>query len=182
MIKSVYNKYFQKSRAFLYPALGISKRNANSPIQTYLSWGEIKAEDRKLICVFANSPSTDFKNFQKQMLIKNPLYESSSVIGEHVVYVFDFSQFKDDWDHFLKGKYSKLSPGLKQAIKNYYGTSTEEYSYIDSYLYPDKYFSIYSKLLDEPVEIIQLIGELCNPYVLSAETLVLDLEVVENNL
>ena len=74
MIDKIYGKYFQKSRSFLYPALGI-KRGKILPSDTYISIkGLIGAEDMKLICLFKDVESESFKQFEDQMLISNPLF------------------------------------------------------------------------------------------------------------
>lgn len=165
MINSLYKKYFQKSRTFLYPALGIGKREY-TPLQTYVALDtRITSEEMKLICLYEHKNISNFKKFEDRYLLRNPLYQDSIISEDQLsLYVFDYSPFADDWEKFLEGKYSKLSPELKRAIKNYYGTSSGEYEYVDTYLYPEKYYKLYSDLLDEPIEIIKSIGELCNPY------------------
>ena len=57
MIDKLYGKYFQKSRSFLYPALGI-KRTGIKPSGTYISLeGKVNPEDVKLVCTFKNDIS-----------------------------------------------------------------------------------------------------------------------------
>ena len=53
MIDKLYSKYFQKSRSFLYPVLGIKKKSSVIPSGTYVSIKDkIGPEDMKLICTF----------------------------------------------------------------------------------------------------------------------------------
>lgn len=165
MITKLYDRYFQKSRTFLYPILGISKKDY-APLQTYISLErEINPEDRKLVCMFEHKNLDSFTKFEEKSLLRNPLYEESLICeNELSIYVFNFNMFPSDWDFFLEGKYSKLSPEFKQAIKNYYGSSSGSYEYIDTYLYPEKYYGLYSKLLDEPIELIRANRELCDKY------------------
>ena len=51
-LTSIYSKYFQKSKVFIYPLLGIKRGLSVVPKETYISWeGHCKPEDMKLICV-----------------------------------------------------------------------------------------------------------------------------------
>lgn len=181
MIKSLYTKYFQKSKSFLYPALGIKKNLKIQPSEIYISIkGIINPEDMRLICSFEKSDSAQFEDFQLNFLIKNPLFLEKIELDKHILYIFDYSSYKIDWFNFILGKYSKFSAPLKKAIKNYYGELSKEYEYIDSYLNPEKYFSEYSNILDVPVEVLKEIGELCDPCDLEKETLVLPKEILQN--
>lgn len=174
MITSLYNRYFQKSRSFLFPALGISKINT-PPTQTFLSLDDmIKPTDRKLVCLFEHSETLKYEEFENTLLYGNNLYCDSHVVpGQSSLYIFNFDEHREDWDRFLKGQYSKFSPEFKLVIKNYYGESTPEYAYIDTYLFPEKYFDLYSTLLDVNLSIIKTTGELCNKYDEEKEKLIL---------
>ena len=180
MITSLYSRYFQKSRSFLFPALGISKRNI-SPLQTYMALdGRYTPADRKLICLFDHEESLKYEQFENTLLFGNPLYHDSIITpGKPSLYIFNFEVYKDDWDTFLTGRYSQLSPELKSMIKNYYGDGTKEYEYIDTYLFPNKYFDLYSQLLDVRREHIEQVGELCDQYDLEKETLIYSTDVLE---
>lgn len=177
MIDSIYSKYFQKSRSFLYPALGIKKSSSFIPSGTYLSLeGKIGPEDMKLICSFKTVDTDKFREFEEKMLLTNPLFESSITVEDFKLYVFNYESYKTDWFNFLIGKYSKLSTVLKRAIKSYYGADSSEYTYMDSYLYPEKYYATYAKLLNVDAEILT---ELCDPCNLEKETLKLSKEKLE---
>lgn len=178
MIESLYGKYFQKSRSFLYPALGIKKSSSTHPTGTYLSLeGKIGAEDMKLICSYRNTETEGYKAFEEKMLLTNPLFEQVIPIKDYKLYVFDYQIYKDDWSNFLLGKYSKLSNVLKRAIKNYYGEKSSEYAYMESYLFPEKFHSLYAKLLDVDIKTIKSgSGELCDPCSIEKETLKIPLE------
>ena len=109
MIKSLYSKYFQKSKSFLYPALGIKKNSEFSPSGTYLAIEDyIGAEDVKFICTFENIDSIEFKSFEQNMLVENPLFIEKIVIENYTVYTFDYNIYQTDWFNFIMGKYSKL--------------------------------------------------------------------------
>lgn len=177
MIESLYGKYFQKSKSFLYPVLGI-KRTANfSPTGTYIAVeGLINPEDCKLICAFKSDPSQGFKLFEESMLLSNPLFDQVINIRDYNLYVFDFHTYAEDWLKFLDGKYSKLSPPLKKAIKVFYGDASTEYKYMESYLYPEKYYDVYSKLLGVDRALLLEVGELCSPYDSEQESLKIPVE------
>lgn len=179
-MNSIYSKYFQKSRSFLYPLLGIKKNSTKTPSGTYLAIEDIiDAVDMKLICKFKYEDTKQFKEFEDQMLITNPLYDSSFVVDEYKLYIFNFKIYEADWFNFLLGKYSKLSVVTKRAIKNFYGESSAEYKYMESYLFPEKYFKDYAVILDVDIDDLKKIGELCDPCDLEKETLKLSDEHVE---
>jgi hypothetical protein len=180
MIDRLYGKYFQKSRAFLYPALGIKKGSYITPSGTYISLsGRIEPEDVKLICTFRDDQSEGFKSFENQMLLTNPLFVEKICIKDFNLYVFDLEIYQADFFNFLLGKYSKISSHLKKAIKNYYGENSAEYKFIETYLYPDKYFETYAKLLNVKTDILNNVGELCDPCDLEKEILKIPVEDLE---
>ena len=52
-IKTIYKKYFQKSKIFIYPLLDIKRGSPSVPTETYISWKEnYNSEDIKLICLY----------------------------------------------------------------------------------------------------------------------------------
>jgi hypothetical protein len=101
-------------------------------------------------------------------------------VKEYNLYIFDLEIYQADWFNFILGKYSKLSAHLKRAIKTYYGEKSAEYKYIETYLYPEKYFETYAKLLNINVDILIKGGELCNPSDLEKETLKILVEDLES--
>ncbi len=180
MIDKIYSKYFQKSKSFLYPALGI-KKSAFGPENTYLSIdGLIPAEDMKLICVYKNVDSDKFRKFEEQNITTNPLYVKKITVDDKNIYVFDMFIYKDDWLYFMLGRYSKFSNVLKKAIRAYFGETSGEYKYIQTYLYPQEYFVKYAKLLEVDAETLKNIGELCNPCDKEKETLKIPIENLES--
>ena len=180
MIKRLYSKYFQKSKSFLYPALGIKKNDKFKPINTYLSIeGLIEPEDVKFICIFENKDTEAFKYFETKMLIENPLFYEKIEMEDYNIYVFDYEIYTNDWFNFILGKYSKLSNVLKRAIKTYYGEGSSEYEIIDSYLYPKEYYTLYSDLLNVDINSIKKIGELCDPCDIKKENLKISIEYLD---
>jgi len=180
---SIYSKYFQKSRSFLYPILGIKKGSYATPTGTYIAIQDlIEADETKLICTFKEDDSKEFKNFEEQMLITNPLFDRILEVDGYKLYIFDLKVYESDWFNFLLGKYSRLSSTMKKAIKIFYGEKSAEYKYMDSYLHPEKYFEDYAKILDVKIEDLKRIGELCDPCDLDKETLVIkNLEVLKKD-
>jgi hypothetical protein len=181
MITSLYTKYFQKSRSFLYPALGIKRTSHHSPSGTYIALdGLVGPEDMKLICTFKEENTEGFKSFEQQMLLSNPLFSSIVHIEDYSMYLFDYTGYQTDWFNFILGKYSKFSNPLKKAIKHYYGENSSEYKYMESYLNPEKYYDVYGKLLGVEPDILKEVGELCDPCDLEKETLKIPVEHLEN--
>jgi hypothetical protein len=86
------------------------------------------------------------------------------VNDEKVVYVFDLNTYKEDYDLFLEGHYSQLSDDAKQMMMDYYGIHTPEWVFIDSYLFPENYFSRYAEILDVDEDMLIKVGELCSKY------------------
>ena len=64
------------------------------------------------------------------------------------IYVFDFSHIEDDFWKVVTGKYSELSKESKQKILSFFRGHTAHYAYIESYLKPDKYYGMYSEILN----------------------------------
>ena len=149
----------------MFPALGIKKLGLFNPAGIYLSIeGKISVEDRKLICAYKIEESEIFKTFEKEVLLSNPLFEYVINTDEFNLYIFNFDKWKNDWKLFLDGKYSKLSKEMKNLIRNYYGQTSSEYQYVESYLYPERYVDNYAKLLNVDVKILKEVGELCDFY------------------
>ena len=72
---------------------------------------------------------------------------------------------------FIKGKYSKFSNGFKKHIINFFGNKGTISEYVESYLYPENYFEIYSDILKVPLRDIKQVGELCDKPDLKKENL-----------
>ena len=164
---------------FLYPALGLKRGHSVTPIQVYSSWKNMyRFEDRKLICIYHMRTDEEFKMYEKQMLLGNEFFHDFHMTDDDKgVYVFDFSRMKTDWDFFLKGKYSKLSPDLKRKIRAFFGANN--LGYIDSFLYPERFFNMYASMLttcrqDEPamLKLLKEVGELCSSPNLELENLI----------
>lgn len=172
-IKALYKDYFQKSRVFLYPVLGIKKGSSIVPNECYISWeGKYSIQDEKLICTYHLRTDKEFKAFESKFLFGNKLFHDFFEIEDNVgVYVFDFKVFSGDIIKFSNGKYSQLSADLKRTIIKFYAQSVK-YTHVHSYVYPHMYMNLYSDLLAVPKSILLEVGELCNPPDLEKENLI----------
>jgi len=170
-LPSLYDKYFQKSRIFLYPQLGFIKGTDTPPIETYALWKDRLREDSYLLtCVYEIENSPKFEVFKSNKIMKHPLYYSGEELNGRFVVVYDFGSMRQDWDNFIQGRYSKLTYQFKQKITKYFGNRTTNSVYIDSYINPVKYYDIYAKLLDIPVSTLKSVVELCDKPDLAKET------------
>lgn len=177
-IINISKEYFQKSRIFLYPALGIKRGGSVTPIQTYISWsGYYKPGDCKLICLYHLRNDPEFKYFEKKMLLGNQMFHDFKHVEDNKgVYIFDYSIMKDDWNHILNSKYSKISDSQKKKIQNFIGIKHSTYKLLESYLHPEQYFDIYAKLLFVNIEDLKEVGELCSKIDLEQETLLMSVK------
>ncbi len=165
MMNDIYRKYFQKSFTFLYPLLEIVKKKYK-PSQTYIEWESVYTkENRKLICIYKREDSTEWCEFEREELINHPMLDYCLPLDDNkVVYVFDFNIYKEDYDNFLKGKYSRFSTLAKKLLTSFYGIHTPEWVYIESYVFPEVYFDKYAEILGVDVELLKITGELCETY------------------
>lgn len=173
MISEIYRKYFQKSMTFLYPLLGFKKGKHPRPVQSYIYWQgvEMPEKNRLLFCVYKKENTEEWKAFERDHLITHKMLQTTIPIDDkHIMYVFDLNPVAPDYDAFREGKYSRFSPGSKKILMDYYGVHTPEWVYIESYLYPDKYFKQYAEILDIDENFLKHVGELCDRYDESKET------------
>ena len=180
-LSSVYSKYFQKSKVFLYPLLDIKRGSSVTPKETYVSWNKhYTSEDMKLICVYEKRKDDEYKNFEKNILLKHNRLIDYVQIEMEVVFIFDFSDLKQDWTHFINGKYSKFDKKLKTKILNFFEKYSGNYVYMQSYLLPEEYFDNYAELLGVSVDLLKDVGELCNKPSIEKENLILDVVDLNN--
>lgn len=199
-IKSLYKEYIQKSRLFLYPTLNIPRGVSVTPIQTYMEWEDIYTiEDCKLISLYHMRDDYQFKHFEEKKLLKNSKFdnfhevesESNKKLG---AYIFDFTSEKDNYNRIVFGEYSKLSSRYKHKILDFFKNHRAHHAYIESYLYPEKYFTMYSDLLNVNTDVLRQVGELCSKpnftdesndmttEVLSAEIKIMNFDTINLNL
>ena len=163
-ITSVRKTYIQKSRIFLYPLLNIRRGVSVTPLQTYLTWDEVyTVSDCKLIAVYHLRDDKQFKDFEEQKLFGNPLFEDFFELeNEKGAYVFDFSEYKNEYNKMLAGRYSELDGDYKRKILNFFRNHQGHHRMIESYINPKLYFEDYAKILNVPLTLIKEVGELCS--------------------
>jgi hypothetical protein len=180
-LNSVYKKYFQKSKVFLYPLLGIKRGVSVVPTETYVSWdGHYNSEDMKLICVYDIRTDDEYKHFEKNVLLNHNRLSDYVKVGHQLVLSFDLSDLGNDWFHFINGRYSKISPNLKQKILDFFDKYSGNYAYMHSYLIPEKYFENYAELLGVDIKMLIEVGELCTKPDLEQECLVMEVADLDN--
>lgn len=170
-IEDIYADYFQKSKVFLFPALGIKRGTSVTPIETYMLWGDkIKITDRKLVCLYYLRDDSEFISYEEKFLLQNPLFEDYQEVGnDKAIYIFNFDKYADDFDKVAQAKYSEISEELKKKIKDVYGAGSANYMYIKSYLYPEQHWETYAEILcpcpddrEEMYNILKEVRELCS--------------------
>ena len=182
VIQTIYGKYFQKSKIFLYPPLDIKRGTSVVPSETYISWkNTYTSEDMKLVCVYKSRTDSEYLNFEKQVLLKhNRLSNYIKIDSETTVFIFDFSDLKNDWTYFINGKYSKISLKIKNKIINFFDKNSGNYVYVTSYLFPEKYYEDYANILDCPIELLISVEELCDKPNLDKEKLLIEVANLDN--
>jgi hypothetical protein len=181
VIDALYRKYFQKSKIFLYPLLGIKRGTSVVPSETYLAWNKkVNSEDMKLVCAYTIRTDQEFIQFEKNILLKHNRVHDMVRIDDKLVITFNFSDLNDDWSCFLEGKYSKMNLNTKRKILEFFDKRSGNYAYVESYLFPEKHFETYAKILGVDTEILKSVGELCDKPDLEKEKLLIEVADLEN--
>lgn len=180
-VKSIYTKYFQKSKVFLYPLLGFKRGIKVVPSETYLAWDPFYIpEDMKLVCLYHPQESDDYKNFEENVLLKHTrLVDIKEINSNNKLFIFDFSDLDENWHYLVNGNYSKIKNSIKGDICSFFDNTSANFVYIRSYLYPNKYFNDYAECLNVDVEMLEVVGELCNKPDLEKETFK-TIQILEN--
>jgi len=185
VIEKIYSKYFQKSRSFLLPMLGLKKTCAFMPIQSYLSWEDVYSiQDCNLILTYKVSDKYEWEKYLVETLMSNEFFNDYHYTDDPTIVVlsFDLNCIATDYIHVLEGQYSKLSKMLKKKIRDYYNYNSAEWAYMESFLFPDRYIPLYGKILDVEEEHIRFTGQLCDLPNLDKETLKLKLYAKINDV
>jgi hypothetical protein len=182
MISEIYRKYFQKSYTFLYPLLGMHKRKHPKPEQTYIAWsGMVAPSDYKLVCEYKKEDTEEWRTFEREFLVTHKYLDFCIPVDEDtVVYVFDLNPMSADVEAFMNGKYSKMSNAAKKLLTDYYGVHTPEWVYVESFLFPEKYFKMYAEILNIEEEILREVGELCEKHDPERENCTININNPEN--
>ena len=119
----LFSEYFQKSKIFLYPLLGIKKGAIFVPYETYVSWEDkYSTDDMLLFCLYKEDSTRGFAEFEYEFLLSNVHFLRYYKLkpGYHL-YVFDFSIYPQTWIAFLKGMYSKIYTREKDTLQSFFG-------------------------------------------------------------
>ena len=184
MINELYTKYFQKSSAFLYPLLKIDKNKHPKPLQTYIRWDNIvDVKENKLLCLYRREDNDAWRTFEKNVLMPHNLLETTLELSNNrVLYEFNFDLefYKQAFIKFVEGKYSEFPKQAKLLIADYFGLNTPEWVYIESYIHPAKYYSIYAQIMKVSKDSLISKVELCNTYDSQQESCPLEINEVLN--
>lgn len=185
-LSKIYPEYIQKSRLFLYPILGIRRGSSVTPVQTYMCWDNVYTlEDYKFIVVYHLRDDKAFK-IHEEKLVSHKLFDSFFELDDNNgAYVFDFTGLKKEYKKIINGQYSALIDEYKAKVLLFFRNHSKHHAYIESYLYPEKYFKDYSKILNVEESLLEEVGELCSLPDLSKEKLevkskVLNFETINN--
>jgi hypothetical protein len=159
----------------LYPLLGISPSEKIKPESSHIAMDNyIFKEDMKLICIY-NTSTLNFVDFSKKVLKSKKNYVEEIKIDDiFSAYIFDYSMHKSTWYAFLNAKYSQFEDNSKKTILNYFNNNKANVLYITSYLYPEKYFQDYARILGVDVQFLKEVGELCSKPDFEIEQLKID--------
>jgi hypothetical protein len=172
-LEQLQKEYIQKSRIFLYPLLNIRRGVSVTPIQTYMTWENyFKVTDYKFIMTYHLRDDVDFKNFEEQKLLGNPLFFDFFELKDGTgAYVFDYLDYKKEYKLIVNGKYSLLPEDYKKKILLFFKNHQKHQASIMSYLEPEKFFKDYAKLLNVSEQLLIEVGELCSLPNLKLESL-----------
>jgi len=177
------SRYVQKSKLFLLPLIELKKDQYIKPKGPYImdKQKRITTADYKLIVPFDKEDSSEFNHYETNYILtsscldSNEYYETDNLR----IYVFDLDHFKEDFDVFLKGKYTDLHTKTKGFINLYWGTEYygkfSPHPKIEAYLAPT--LSTYERFADElkiPLGDLLRIGQLLDPPDLEKETFISD--------
>lgn len=159
---SIYKNYTQKSRIFLYPILGIPKGARYIPIESYLSFKDgYSINDYRLICLYNKSQDENFQIFSKNIIKKCNLFEKTIKHSEtEELYIFNFNQYRCDWNNIINGKYSKLTSNYKWKILNFHRNNQENFELVKKILFPNQHFQEFAEYLGVDTKLIKDVGEL----------------------
>ena len=163
-LTSLYKEYIQKSRIFLYPILNIPRGVSVTPIQTYMEWkGKYTIDDCKLIAIYHLRNDKEFKKFESTKLLSNKKFDNFFELENGKgAYVFSFKDSEINYKKIVSGKYSQLTSRYKYKILDFFKNHKAHHAYIESYLHPEKYFTMYSDLLNVATDVLIEVGELCS--------------------
>lgn len=144
MIEILKKEYWSRADAFLLPLTGLSK-NEKLEMKSYLFWNEYSIQNYNLVisisCDVPEIAMEYCRNVLFPILDKNGyLIENYDVEGRSI-FILDMSQWAEDIELFLNGKYSRLSKRAKYLIEKWHLIDVKRAEIparIYSVLYPNK--------------------------------------------
>jgi hypothetical protein len=73
-----------------------------------------------------------------------------------------------------------MNPTIKRKIRDHFDKNGSNYMYMDSFLFPEKYFNIYSELLGVDEEVLKNVGELCTTPDMEKEILMVTVKELQD--
>lgn len=133
------DKYVSVADTYILPLTGLSKQ-LSIPVNSYLYWRDYRIEDYKLILCFRGEDLTEFLKTEVFSIIDKfgYLIEAYDII-EGVVLVLDMSEWAEDIELCIEGKYSKLSNKAKLLIEKYNSLSKSGAATLKPFLYAALY-------------------------------------------
>lgn len=171
------SRYVQKSKLFLLPLIEIKQDNFIKPKGTYVANKTIRPDDGKLIVPFEKEDSSEFNTYEttyilnSSRLVSEDYYETE----KHRIYVFDLDHFREDYELFLRGKYTDFSKKAKTLINIYWGKRHYgkffPHPKIEAYINPTlPTYEKYAEELGTSVGLLLHVGQLLDPPDLDKET------------
>lgn len=177
-ITKIYTKNFNKSKVFLYPILGLKQNALHNPINTYMFLNENALNQCKLYVVYSKSSKYSFIEYEQTKIHTNEYFEDFINGENNIIYIFNLKKHEEDYFHIINSSFSKLSSDTKKKIETYFGLNSANYNYIKTWLYPNKYYRIYARILAEEndfenmIDLLKNVCELCSKTNLKNETLI----------
>jgi hypothetical protein len=194
MIDVLKKDYFSKADAFMLPLTGVQNIEPFE-VNSYLFWRDNSIHDYKLTVMFSYTDKDQFVKYCQNYLF--PLWDRKGYVMEsydfpdRTVFVLDMSEWANDIEQFLAGKYSKLTQKVKDIVYAYHNSSTLGIPiYIYAILYPKKKMQVLegmnaieyvSRYYDFDEEAIYKLGEIGGTYTEIEETLLTEIDSLCQN-
>jgi len=136
----------------LYPLLGFGTTEPR-PKQTYLAYyDEVEIEEEKLVCAYEREYSDHYVLYRDNVIKTHPKFLRMIQDDNFDYFIFDLSEFSEDFQYFLKGEYSKFSRRVKDLIISHYGQTKVGPIMIDMHLNPENYHEFFAQEFGSDIE------------------------------
>lgn len=109
-----------KTSTFLLPLLSKTKKTLK--FDSYFVNAFLDDKHEHLCLLYRFTGTELYKSFEEMMIMDPDCVNHIDYDPYHVIYIFRIPEhFKPDVEHFLEGKYSAFSKGLRQKIWRFYG-------------------------------------------------------------